>query len=99
MTVIEFLDALNTCDYKKPVIPIFDNIEVSLNKGDKKLFRSVETILDGYNYETLKCLDAYINRVTFMPLWDANDTMYWVKNVVECTNKVYVTLELPDAIL
>ena len=93
MTVIEFLDVLNTCDYKKPVVPIFDNIEVSLNKGDKKLFRSVEAILDGYNYEYA---DIYPNRVTFMPIWDINETMYWVKNVVEDMDKVSVILEQSD---
>lgn len=96
MTVIEFLDALNNCDHKKPVIPVFDNIEVSLSNGDKKLFRSVETILDRYCYQYA---DIYPNRVTFMPIWDANEMMYWVKNVVEESDKVVVILEEPDFII
>lgn len=93
MTVIEFLDVLNTCCPNKPVVLLCDNIAVSLNKGDKKLFRSVESVLDGFNYEFA---DIYPNRVTFMPIWDNNKTMYWVKNVVEDLDKVSVILEQPD---
>lgn len=96
MTVIDFLDVLNTCAPNKPVVLLCDNIELSLNKGDKKLFRSVEAVLDGFNYES-----AYIypNRVTFMPIWDTNKNMYWVKNVVEDLDKVSVTLEQADKCL
>lgn len=96
MTVIEFLDVLNTCDPNKPVVLLCDNIEIPLNKGDKKLFRSVESVLDGFNYEYA---DIYPNRVTFMPIWDDNKNMYWVKNVVEDLDKVSVILEQTDKCL
>lgn len=93
LTISVFIKELRKCDNSKPVVPVFEGEPIRFySKKDIQMFSSVENVVKSYEYP-LQDYEPYIYKNLLMCIWDADETQYFVTDVVEEDDRVVMVLK------